>query len=581
MAQARSVVIGVDDLAHEAPFELIVLGAGAAGLAAAVFAGLRGARVLVVESSARIGGTSALTAGTLWLPGRHPTDGRSAEADAALAAAYLDAVVGDDDSAPLRARFLSEGARIVTELEARTRVSFSRRAHHPDYFGDAAGASVDGRAIEVDDFDGRLLGDDLRHLRAPLPDFTILGGLAPSREELARWTVIARRPFTPTAWRAALRAMPRVARHATDRARKRRGTHLTLGNALVGRLLASLRDLDTARILLGTSATEILQTAEGEVHAAIVRDVRTGATARVDARAGVVSATGGFSRGERRGALLRGVPDAWSAVAESITGEAHPLLERVGAVFGRQGTDAFWAPVSLVPARDGTRRVYPHFALDRGKPGFVLVDADGRRFVSEAAPYHVVGDAMRLQAQRNASFLIASRSTVLRFGLGVVRPGGWGMRRRLRDGYVVQAATIAQLAERLGMSTVVLGETIDRFSADATRGVDSQHGRGGDPYQRNLGDPTRRPNPTLGPVGPGPYFALRLHPGDIGSASGFVADDRARALDADGRPIPGLHVLGSDMRSIMGGAYPGPGITLGPAIVFAELAVRDALERTR
>ncbi|PXY23844.1 hypothetical protein BAY59_27225 [Prauserella coralliicola] len=571
----------MDTLPQDAEFDLVILGAGAAGLAAAVFAGLRGARTLVVERSGSVGGTSATTAGTLWLPGRHPTDGRSPASDAALAAEYLDAVIGPDDaSAALRARFLEDGASVIDELERCTRVVFNRRDHHPDYLGDRDGASTAGRAIEAADFDGRLLGPDLRHVRPPLRDFTIFGGLAPSREEVKRYSVIATRPFTLRAWRHAFGAIPRVARHIADRAVRGRSSWLTLGNALIGRLLASLQDLGTARIVLHSTVTSITRGTHG-IDSVTLLDARTGTTKQIRPRAGLVSATGGFSRGVRRAELLPGLPAEWSAVADSVEGGAHALLEHAGAVFARQGTDAFWAPVSLVPAADGTTRVYPHFALDRGKPGFVLVDQGGRRFVSEAAPYHVVGEAMLERPQRVPSYLIADRAALRRYGLGVVRPGGWGLHARLRDGYVTAARTLDDLGARIGLPEGALAATVARFNRDAARGVDEAFGRGNDPYQRALGDAGHRPNPSLGALGPGPYYSIRLHPGDIGSASGFVTDERARALDADGAPIPGLYVLGSDMRSIMGGRYPGPGITLGPAIVFAALAVRDAIERAR
>lgn len=574
-----SIVTTIAELGDPAEFDVIVLGAGAAGLAAAVFAGLRGARALIVERSGFIGGTSATTAGTLWLPGLHPTDDRDADSDADLAAEYLEQVIGNDDQARLRQRFLSDGAELIDELQRRTRVAFARRTHHPDYLGDIHGAAVAGRAIEAVDFDGRELGPDLRHIRQPLRDFTIFGGLAPSREELKLYSVIAARPLTLPAWRNALAATPRVTRHLLDLVTERRTSRLTLGNALIGRLVAALQDLGTARVVLNSTATRISRTASGIEDVQVTDD--EGHSVLTRPKAALISATGGFTRGPRRDELLPGLPLGWSAVTESADGSLHRLLRDVGAAFARQGSDAFWAPVSLVPAGDGTHRVFPHFALDRGKPGVLIVDANGRRFVSESAPYHVVGEAMIESPDRRPSFLLADREALRRYGLGVVKPGGWGLRRRLRDGYIVRGSSLDELGQKLGTPPGSLRATVARFNTHAIAGTDQDFGRGGDPYQLALGDPSHKPSPSLGALTQGPYYAVRIYPGDIGSASGFVTDEHARALDESGNHIDKLYVLGSDMLSIMGGRYPGPGITLGPAIVFAGLAIRDALQVRR
>ncbi|SDH10269.1 Succinate dehydrogenase/fumarate reductase, flavoprotein subunit [Sinosporangium album] len=608
----RSIAVrSVRDIPEDSEFDVVVLGAGAAGLAAAVFAGLRGARALIVESSEYIGGTSALTAGTLWLPGAHPTDGRSADEDRRLASRYLESALGrdrpgsgplgaarpdggppgggrldatkspdgGDPLAPLRERFLGEAAEAIALLARHTAVSFARRDRHPDYLGSVEGAAVSGRAIEAVDFDGRLLGPDLRLVRPPLRDFTIFGGLAPNRDEAQRYSVIAARPASPEALVNAVAAIPRVSRHLLDRLIHRRSSHLTLGNALIGRLLASLRRLGTARVVLNAEPVALTRGPAG-VEAVKITDGHATRTVRV-ARA-VISATGGFSRGARRAEVLAGLPLTWSAVVDSAKASAHSLLEGAGAVFERQGTDAFWAPISLVPGRRGGRpEPYPHFALDRGKPGFILVDRLGRRYLNESSPYHVLGEHMLAHGERDGepSFLIADHRAVKRYGIGAVRPGGWGTRRRLRDGYLTTGRDLDELGRRLDMPPGRLRGTVHRFNTFAGRGDDPDFGRGGDPYQRGLGDARHRPNPSLGAVERPPFYAVRVYPGDIGSASGFVTDENAQALDAEGRPIGGLYVLGSDMRSIMGGRYPGPGITLGPAIVFASLAVGHALER--
>ncbi len=95
-------------------------------------------------------------------------------------------------------------------------------------------------------------------------------------------------------------------------------------------------------------------------------------------------------------------------------------------------------------------------------------------------------------------------------------------------------------------------------------------------YQRSLGDADRKPNPCVAPIEQGPFYAVAVRPADLGMSAGIRTDARARAISADGSPIPGLYICGNDMASVMEGAYPGPGITLGPALVFGWLAGRGA-----
>jgi predicted oxidoreductase len=115
------------------------------------------------------------------------------------------------------------------------------------------------------------------------------------------------------------------------------------------------------------------------------------------------------------------------------------------------------------------------------------------------------------------------------------------------------------------------------MNAYAETGVDDEFSRGGTDYQRiTAGDRTHEPNPCLGPIRKPPFYAVRLYPGDIGASTGFVTDADARVLDRSGQPIVGLYACGNDMNSVMGGKYPGPGITIGPGLAFAYAAAKHA-----
>ena len=206
------------------------------------------------------------------------------------------------------------------------------------------------------------------------------------------------------------------------------------------------------------------------------------------------------------------------------------------------------------------------------RAGALLINARGERFLDESSSYHRFGERLLAHGVDHA-WLIADAQAVRRHGLGLVRPGARGLARLVREGHIVQAPTLAALAKRLQLPPQALARSVERFNAFARAGADADFGRGVTPYQRNLGDPAVSPNPTLRPLTEAPFHAVRLHPADIAGSRGLCTDEHARVLGPQG-PIPGLHAVGNDMQSVMGASYPGPGINLGPAVVFAYAAAQ-------
>jgi succinate dehydrogenase/fumarate reductase flavoprotein subunit len=271
-----------------------------------------------------------------------------------------------------------------------------------------------------------------------------------------------------------------------------------------------------------------------------------------------------------------------SPVVESATGDGLTLARQVGGHLGAEhDSNSFWAPVSRRRRADGSTAVFPHFVLDRGKPGVLAVDPAGQRFVNEATTYHLFGEAL-FAALRGfpgrACFLICDDSFIDRYGLGMIRPRRINLRAALRDGYVTTAGTLEALADKLRIPPAALTATIARHNRFAHSGVDEEFGKGEDAYQCNLGDPVHRPNPCIGPIAHPPFYALEIHPGDIGASAGLATDSSARVLGEGGQPIAGLYACGNDMESIMAGRYPGPGITLGPGMTFGFIAAKHASE---
>ena len=561
----------LESLADGAEVDIVVLGAGGAGLSAAVLAAAQGARVVLVESTDLVGGTTAYSAGTTWVPGTPLGATVNNKDSAEEVSRFLDSAVGMHASPALRQALVAHGAAAVKAIESCSHLKYRAWPFHPDYLSELPGSSTSGRALEPLPFDGRLLGEHFALVRPPIPEFTVLAGMMVDRTDIGH-LLAWNRSFASFSHSTKI-----LLRHAADRLRHPRGTRLVMGNALVGRLLLTLKERQVP-LLLKTQAVELARDGDGVTHVSLQHGSGARRTLRV--KGGVVLATGGFNRHpQRRAALLPGIAEAWCPAAPGHQGQAHDLVAALGARYGDGvQSPAFWAPVSLRTRQDGSHAVFPHFAFDRAKPHTITVNAQGERFLNESLSYHLFALAMQ-QAKAVPAYLLADARAMQRYGLGMVRPKGMGLAAALADGYVVKAGTLAELSQKLGLPADRLQQTVQRFNALAASGSDADFGRGSTTYQRALGDAAHGPNPSLGSLAQAPFYALKLYPGDIGAATGLATDDQARMLDAQGRVIGGLYAVGNDMHSAMGGTYPGPGITIGPGLVFAHLAVQHALAR--
>ncbi len=558
-------------------FDVVVVGAGGAGLGAALFAALDGARVLLVESTAYVGGTTALSAGTTWIPGTHHGARVNPADTLADAARYLNNAIGDHSPAVLRQAFLDCGAAAVQRLETQTEIQFRPYPKHPDYLSDLGGSTLNGRALEPLPFDGRLLGPLLALVRSPIPEFTVLGGMMVDRTDINHLLALTK------SWTSFGHAVKIVLRHANDRLRGPRGTRLVMGNALVGRLLYSLSKLSNVTLQLNTPLTSLLGPGPPAAAVNCVRVLQGGQTKTIHIKGGVILASGGFNRhAGLRKTLLPLADPQWCAGAPGHTGAALDIAMQFGARLGQgNASHAFWAPVSVRQRADGSQAVFPHFVMDRAKPGMLTVNQAGKRFVNESTTYQLFALAMQQQQPPAIpAYLISDAHALKKYGLGMVRPGDGGLKTFLADAYLTAANSIDELAQKLGIEPQALCATVKRFNAQAESGVDPDFLRGETAYQHNIGDSTwPGKNPNLGPLTQAPFYAVRLYPGDIGAATGLVTDTQARVLNRQNQAIPGLYAAGNDMNSIMGGVYTAPGITIGPGLVFASLAAADAVAR--
>ncbi|WP_234195781.1 FAD-dependent oxidoreductase [Pseudacidovorax sp. NFM-22] len=550
----------------ETEADLLVIGAGAAGMTAALVAALEGLRVVLCEATQQVGGTTATSAGTLWIPG-NPQGVAAGHGDTVDAArTYLDALIGEPDHDGRREAFLGSGPAMLRYLEARTAVRFASAGMHPDYLPHLPGAAVRGRAVSPLPFDGRLLGADFGRVRPPLAEFMVLGGMMLGKADIAALVGRYR------SWRAFIHSARLVLRHARERIRHPRGARWVMGNALVGRLLHSLR---TAGVQLhfGTRLRG-LEMEGGRVVGARV-DAH-GQTRVMRARRGVVLATGGVGHDAAlRHLLAPQGPTMLALAAEAVRGDGLGAGRAAGAALTGLERPFLWQPVSVVHRKDGSTGLFPHLFLDRAKPGLIAVDGRGRRFVDEAASYHHFVEGM-VRADAVPAQLVCSTAFIRRHGLGAIAPGTRDLRPWVARRMLVVAPTLDALAQTLGLPAATLADTVQRHDHWARLGEDPDFHKGASVFDRFNGDPAHAPNPCVGPVGPGPYAAMAVWPGDAASSAGLATDAQGCVLDAHGRPIGGLYACGNDAASPMQGHYPGPGTTLGPGMAQAYRIARHA-----
>lgn len=551
--------------------DLLIAGAGPAGMAAALVAAIEGLDVLLCEKSDQVGGTGATSAGTLWIPGNHQNRDAGFDDSAEQADRYLDALIGEGTNRALRDAYLATGPAAIDYLSSRTDVTFLPCGPHPDYRSNMPGAAYAGRAIIPQPFDGRLLGDAFARVRPPIPEFMVLGGMMVGKTDIPP---LLNRYRSLSGFSHAARLF---ARYLADRLRYRRGTRIMMGNALIGRLFYSLQKRNVP-ILFDTSLAGLI----GDRHKVSGARVTTaGREVAIRARKGVVLATGGYGHNRRWRETYMPQPVPMHSMSHAgNTGDGVSLGETLGAAIApAHCTSGLWTPASVTRRSDGSEGLFPHLAMDRAKPGLIAVNTTGRRFVNEACSYHDFVLAM-FESHKTVpsipAFLVCDAAFIRKYGLGAIYPGHRDIASFERSGYLTRAATLEELAARLKVDADGLRETINRHNGFAASGVDTDFGKGETDLNRFNGDPACKPNPCIGPITAPPFYAVTVWPADIAVSTGLATDADARVLADDGAPIPGLYACGNDMASVMGGSYPGPGTTLGPAIVFAYRAAMHA-----
>jgi 3-oxosteroid 1-dehydrogenase len=552
----------------DAEFDFIAIGSGAAGMSAAIRAHDQGASVVILEASPKYGGSTAISGGVVWIPNNPQLPSRGIQDSREAALDYLKHLTAGRVSTQRLEAYVDESLRIYDYYMEHTHVRLDALEAYSDYYPEVPGGMRGGRSMEPVPISGARLGEHFKQLRRPHNQSQVMGKFGITVREahkLLKNTMVSRMLIL---WRFFLWTI-----NFWQRAKYGRDTRLTAGNALIARLRLSLLDRDIPLWLSCPATALIIE--DGRVVGVIAE--RDGKTIRIRASEGVLLAAGGFEHNQamRDKYQRKPIKTEWNAGNTYNIGRGIEMgIEAGGAIDLME--DAWWTPVTRVPREEAAWVL----VVEKNLPGGIMVNKHAARFTNEAAPYLDVVHAMYDNDAVPVCWLVFDAEYRKNYPVGPVAPGyaqpDIALSKRLKHGFLNIAPTLAELAEKIDLGPAALVETVERYNGMAATGEDTDFGRGESLADRYYGDSRVTPNPCVRPLGAGPYYAIGVFPGDLGTKGGLMTDARARVLDADDVPIPGLYAAGNCSSAVMGPTYPGAGGTIGPALVFGFIAAETA-----
>jgi 3-oxosteroid 1-dehydrogenase len=554
-------LIPLDEQLMNETFDFVVVGSGGGSMCAALLLRQAGKSVLILEKTDMVGGSTAKAGGVMWIPNNRFLREAGIEDSVEKATAYLDATVGIHPDSPgatpeRRATYIREAPAMIEFLIGQG-IKLRRGPYWPDYYDERPGGCEPGRTVVADLFNVNELGDwkdKLRpnNIRIPAPF-----------ADLFKLTLFKR------SWRGRLAMLKTALRVAIAKLTGKRW--VIAGAALQGRMLqASLRR--DVQIRLNAPINELIL--ENDAVTGVLT-TKAGNAWRIGARLGVLLNAGGFAHNrEMREHYLQITTNEWTHAAPGDTGDMHREMMRIGAAMAQM--DEMIGGQMTVPPGAGPLAVQQQLC----KPHAFLVDQSGVRYMNECGSY--MEFCQRMLARDKVvpaipSWMILDTRFLKDYMLGNTMPGVAKPKQWFDANYLRRGDTIEALAAACKIDPATLRATTERFNGFASRGLDEDFHRGERAYDRFLGDYTHRPVSTLGVVNEGPFYAVPIVPGDVGTFGGVVTDCAARVVRDDGTVIPGLYATGTTTASVMGRAYPGAGCSIGPSFTWGYVAAKHAL----
>lgn len=554
-------------------FDVIVVGSGAGGLTAALFAQEGGLSTLVIEKSDRYGGTSAVSGGGIWIPCNDQMEALGCSDSFDEARQYLDGLIGGEVEGSRLDAYIHHGKEMVSALARRFGVHFNAVPIYPDYFPHKPGGKPGFRTMEPADFDASLLGDDFDTQREPFPGTQLMGRIAMNQVEAHM--LLCRDP----GWiRGFMRLVWNYFTDLSWRRKTRRDRRLVLGQALVGSLRHALARAGQP-LWLNTALKELVAH-EGRVVGLVVE--REGRLLRLRARRGVIMASGGFEANQamRERYLPKPTDTRWSVAPPINHGEGIEAGQKLGAA--TRFMHLTWGtPSVVVPGVSSASGLF----IERACPHGIMVNGQGRRFCNEAGPYTEVVYSLYEDHDKTGctipAWLIVDARFRHKYPLGPIMPAMMQPDSKIPadwEGRVYfKAQSLSELAGRIGVDAQGLLDSVQRYNAQCQSGKDEDFGKGENVFDRYYGDVSAKPNPCMGSLDKAPFYAVPVSPGELGTKGGLDTDAAGRVLREDGSVIEGFYAVGNCSAAVMGRTYAGPGSTLGPAMTFAYLAARDLI----
>ncbi|TDZ86324.1 3-oxosteroid 1-dehydrogenase [Mycobacteroides salmoniphilum] len=553
----------------EQEYDVVVVGSGGAGMVAALTAAHNGLSTVLIEKAPHFGGSTARSGGGVWIPNNQVLK-KARQTDTPEAAReYLYNIIGDVVPREKIDTYLDRGPEMLSFVLANSPLKLDWVPNYSDYYPEAPGGRSAGRSVEPKPFDAKKLGDELPNLEPPYGKVPL--NVVVRQQDYVRLNQLKRHP------RGVLRSLRVGVRTfwAQGTGKKLVG----MGRALSAALRIGLRDAGVP-VKLNTALTD-LYIENGTVKGVYVRD--TGASEAseptvIKARKGVILASGGFEHNEQMRVKYQRAPITadWTVGAKANTGDGILAAEKLGAALEFM-EDSWWGPTVPLVGR-------PWFALsERNSPGSIIVNASGKRFMNESLPY--VEATHRMYGGKYGqgpgpgenlpAWLLFDQEYRNRYIFAGLQPGQKIPSKWIESGVIVKADTIEELAGLTNLPVDALVQTVERFNGFARSGTDEDFGRGNSAYDRYYGDPTNKPNPNLGELKKGPFYAAKMVPGDLGTKGGVRTDVQGRVLRDDNSVIEGLYAAGNVSTPVMGHTYAGPGATIGPAMTWGYLSALD------